>query len=172
MRKSIAPWINLAVPGAGLVLLRREWLGLVLAVLFCFCAQIALWGLLIVPASIPGWITGSALAGAVLTWIGAQYTLIIRLRRAFGPGIAREIVHLCRSAEEAIAAGAYDRGEELLLVALTLNDEDPRVNTLWAQLMTALGRFRHAHRAWKRVVQVTCDGAERRQAVEALAALP
>jgi len=172
MRKFIAPWINLLVPGAGLILLRREWLGLVLAVLFCLCAQIGLWGLFIVPASVPGWITGSALAGAGLTWIGAQYTLVIRLRRAFGPGIAREILHLCESAEEAIAAAAYDRAEELLLVALTLNDEDPRVNTLWAQLMTALGRFHHARRAWKRVVQVAHDDPERRRAIEALAALP
>ena len=172
MRKSIAPWLNLVVPGAGLILLRREWLGLVLALLFCLCAQIGLWGWVIVPASIPGWVTSSALAGAGLVWIAAQYTLAIRARRAFGPGLEREIVHLCRLAEEAIAGAEYDKAEELLLVALMLDDEDSRVNTLWARLMTALGRFHHARRAWNRVVQLSREGPERRQAMEALAALP
>ena len=172
MRKSIAPWLNIVVPGAGLILLRREWLGLVLALLFCLCAQIGLWGLYIVPVSIPGWITSSALCGAVLAWIGAQYTLVIRLRQAFGPGVQREITHLCWLADQAIANGEYDQAEEHLLVALTLNDEAPGVNALWAQLMTALGRFHHARQAWNRVVQLSHDGPQKRQAIEALAALP
>ena len=172
MRKSIAPWLNLVVPGAGLILLRREWLGLVLAMLFCVCAQIGLWGLYIVPASIPGWVTFSALAGAVLAWICAQYTLVIRIRRAFGPGIDHEIGHLCRLAEEAVAGAQYDKAEEFLLVALTLNDEDSRVNALWAQLMTALGKFHDARRAWRRVAQLSPTQSERRQAAEALASLP
>ena len=172
MRRSIAPWLNIIVPGAGLILLRREWLGLVLAMLFCLFAQIGLWGLFIVPASIPGWITAGALAGAGLTWIGAQYTLVIRLRRAFGPGTAREVERLCRLAEEAIAAADYTKAEELLLVAMTLNDEAPRVNVHWAQLMTAMGRFRHARQAWNRVVQLSRTSTEQRQAAEALAALP
>ena len=64
------------------------------------------------------------------------------------------------------------KAEELLLVAMTLDDEATRVNTLWAQLMTALGRFHRARQAWHRVVQLSGDGPERRRAVEALAALP
>jgi hypothetical protein len=172
MRKSIAPWVNLAVPGAGLILLRREWLGFALAMLFCLCAQIALWGLLIVPASIPGWITTAAFAGVGLVWIAAQYSLLVRRRRAFGKGVDREIQRLCQLAEEAVAQAEYERAEELILVALTLNDEDPGVNVLWAQLMTARGRFRQARRAWHRVVQLSHTAAERREALEALAALP
>ena len=172
MRRSVAPWLNLIVPGAGLILLRWEWLGLALAMLFCLCAQIGLWGRWIVPASIPGWVTTSALAGAVLVWVAAQYTLVIRLRDAFGPGVKHDIIRLCRLAEQALADGTYDQAEELLRVALTLNDEDPRVNTLWAQLMTALGKFHHARQAWHRVLQLSRTRAERRHAFEALAALP
>ncbi|MCK4658632.1 MAG: tetratricopeptide repeat protein [Phycisphaerae bacterium] len=172
MRKSVALWLNVLVPGGGLILLRREWLGLVLALLFCLCVQIGLWGMFIVPASIPGWVTSSALFGAVLVWICAQYTLVLRLRQAFGPGIERQIVHLCELAKRAVASGDYARAEEFLEVALTLNDEDPHVNTLWAQLMTALGRFDRARPAWVRVVQLSEEGFVKRQAVEALAALP
>ena len=97
---------------------------------------------------------------------------MLRLRRAFGPGIDREIAHLCRLAEEATAGGEYEKAKELLLVASTLNDEDPGVNVRLAQLMTALGRFRHARQAWNRVVQLSRSSAEKRQAAEALAALP
>ena len=45
MRKAIAIWMNLLVPGTGLILLRREWLGLAMAMLFCVCAQVGLWGM-------------------------------------------------------------------------------------------------------------------------------
>lgn len=155
MRKSIAPWLNALVPGAGLILLRREWLGLLLALLFGLCAQIGLWGLFIVPASVPRWVTVAALVGAGLAWVCAQYTLVVQLRRSFGPGTTREVERLCQQAEEAIGGGDYDTAKELLLVALTLNDEDPGANVQWARLMTALGHVHRARRAWARVVQLS-----------------
>ncbi|MCP4594761.1 MAG: hypothetical protein GY842_28855 [bacterium] len=172
MRKAVAPWLNLAVPGAGLILLRREWLGLTWAILFCLCAQTCLWGWLIVPKLIPGWLTSSAAGGAILTWVGAQYTLVVRLRRAFGAGVEQEVGRLCGLAQTALEAGDYTRAREMLLVALTLNDEDAQVNSLWAQLMTALGKIAQARRAWTRVVRLTRDDLVRRQADEARAALP
>lgn len=171
MRRRIAVFLNLIVPGAGLIVLRRDWLGFVMSLLFCVCAQIGLWGRLIVPDSIPRWITAGGFASAGLVWLGAQYLLVARLRLAFAPGIEHEIARLGGEAREAMDLGRLDRAEELLLVALTLNDEDVRLNALWAELMTSLGRIPHARRAWRRVVHLAEDAAERSNAVAALAAL-
>lgn len=172
MRKRFALILNLIVPGAGLILLQRDGLGLVISLLFCVCAQIGLWGWWIVPASVPRWITFSGMAGAGVVWLGAQYLLRARMRTAFAPGIEHEIERLCAEARQAFDAGEFAQAEELLLVALTLNDEDVRVNALWAELMTSLGRFQNARRAWRRVIQLADDAAERRQAAAALASLP
>lgn len=172
MRKAGAIILNLLVPGAGLILLRREWLGLVLALLFDLCAQIGLWGWWLVPAMIPRWLTGSAWVAVGLVWLGAQYVLVLRLRRAFGPGVDREVERLCQAAAEAMEAGDYRQAEEVLLVALTLNDESPCVNLQWAALMTVLGRFRQARKGWTRVAYLSPDPADHRRAREALAAMP
>ena len=171
MRKWVATVLNVIVPGSGLILLRRAGLGVVLAAVFGLCVQVALWGRWIVPAVVPGWLTASAGAGAGMAWLIAQGALIAQLRLAFRPGAERELVHVCQLIEQAAARGAYQDAEELLHIALALNDEDARVNRLWAEVMTALGRFHHARRAWTRVAQVSTDAADRRQAAEALAAL-
>lgn len=64
--------LNLVVPGVGLILLRREWLGASLALGFGICGHIAVAGWLIAPAAIPRWLAGLATAWAALTWITSQ----------------------------------------------------------------------------------------------------
>jgi hypothetical protein len=64
--------LNLVVPGSGLILRRREWLGVALAGLFGMAVNVALGGWLLAPMAIPGWIKWSAAAIAVCAWALAQ----------------------------------------------------------------------------------------------------
>jgi len=64
--------INLLIPGTGLILLGREWLGALLAVVFGICGQIALAGWLIAPAAVPRGLVVVAVIVAGLTWIASQ----------------------------------------------------------------------------------------------------
>lgn len=64
--------LNLLIPGSGLILLRREWLGFFLAVVFGLGGNIALAGWLVAPAAMPAWLTVAAFASAALTWLVSQ----------------------------------------------------------------------------------------------------
>jgi hypothetical protein len=172
MRRRLAIICNLVVPGSGLIVLRREWLGLALAVLFALLAEVALAGALIVPATIPVSLTTLSFSAAVLVWIGAQWRLLVRLRAAYGPAVERELASLRERAAAALAKRDYVDARDILSVALTINDEDVACNVQWAELMTLMGRFPQARRAWRRVLRLDRDDTHRRTAVEALASLP
>jgi hypothetical protein len=67
--------LNLVVPGAGLILQRREWLGFSLALIFGICGNIAIAGWLIAPEAMPMWLTGLAAGLAAFSWGLAQVNL-------------------------------------------------------------------------------------------------
>ncbi|MHC4609438.1 MAG: hypothetical protein ACYS7M_03730 [Planctomycetota bacterium] len=172
MRSRSAIIFNLIVPGSGLILLRRDWLGLATALLFTILAEVALLGLLILPATIPPWMTTACLSAALFVWLGAQWRLWVRVRVVTGPAVERELALLRRRSAEAVANEAYAEALDILQVAMTLSDEDVAANIQWAELMTLMGRFRQARRAWRRVLQLDRTGQHRRRTTEALAALP
>jgi len=172
MRTRLATVLNLVVPGSGLILLRREWLGLAVALLFTILAEVTLLGVLILPATIPPWMTTLCFSAALLVWLGAQWRLYVRIRIATGPAVERELRLLRQQAAEAVARQAYAEAADILQVVLTLDDEDVPANAQWAELMTLMGRFRQARRAWRRVLQLDRASQHHRQATEALASLP
>ncbi len=172
MRTPLALVCNAIIPGSGLIILRREWLGLAAAALFGVFGQIALLGLLLLPATIPAWLTTLSFSAAVFVWLGAQWRLAVRIRTATGPEVDRELAFLRQQAAEAVARQAYADATDILRVAMTLNDEDLEANIQWAELMTLTGKFAHAARAWRRVLQLDRTGQHRRRAREALAVLP
>ncbi|HUU82898.1 MAG TPA: hypothetical protein VM243_05270 [Phycisphaerae bacterium] len=172
MRTRLAVVCNLIVPGSGLIVLRREWLGLAAAVLFGVFGQTALLGLLLLPATIPAWMTMLSFSAAVFVWLGAQWQLLVRIRTATGPDVERELAFLRRRAAEAVARQAYAEATDILRVAMTLDDEDLEANIQWAELMTLTGKFPQADRAWRRVLQLDRTGEHTRRARAALAALP
>ena len=172
MRTGWAIVLNVVVPGGGLIALRREWLGLAVAALFGVLGQVALLGLLMLPATIPMWLTAVCGGVAVVVWLGAQWLLWLRVRQATGPAVGRELGMLRRQAEEAVARQKYAEAEDLLRVALTLDDENLAVNVQWAETLTLMGQFRPARRAWRRVLYLDRSGQSRRRALEALATLP
>ncbi|NOT02065.1 MAG: hypothetical protein HOP29_15745 [Phycisphaerales bacterium] len=160
--------LNLIVPGAGLIVLRREWLGFAVAMLFCVLAQIALLGWLIIPVTIPRWVGIPAGLAAVGVWWWGQWLMALRIGHTMNPEINRELAALAERARGAIRDGRMVEARHLLETALTINDEDVPANACWAELMTEMGSHTEAGRAWRRVLALARDAETRTVARRAL----
>jgi len=172
MRKRAAIILNLVIPGTGLILARREWLGAALAILYGVLLELGLWGCLIEPARVSRWAAVAFLFGAVVVWIAAQVLLGRRLPDLSNPQIEHEIERLREQVIGLISGQQYEQAWDTLRVALSANDEDLETQVLSAELLTALGRFPTARRAWRRVEQLDRFGAHRRRLADALSRLP
>lgn len=172
MRSGIGIALNVIVPGSGMVLVRRERWGTALAFLFCALGQVALFGGWITPASIPRSMTYPALVGAAVVWVAAQVAFWSRIKALKDPALSDQKAMLIELASDAIEDGLYVNARLALESALQIDDEDAVVNAMWARLMTLMGRFQQARRAWKRVQQLDSGGELRRQAAAALRELP
>lgn len=164
--------LNVLAPGAGLVLLRRDWLGLSICLLFGLLAQLALWGLFIVPASVPGAVSAAAAVGALLIWGWAQWLVVGRARLVLGPVAKEAIEVLLARASEAMEKGEYQRCRHLVRLARSIDDGDAEVQHVWAHLLTVTGQFRDARRAWERLLLLEPTREARRTAIDALEKLP
>jgi hypothetical protein len=172
MRNHLTLLCNVIVPGSGLVICRREWLGLAIAMLFAILANVAILGIAVLPAAIPPWVTGTCLGAAVIVWLGSQWQLLVRMRVVARPGLEDELRDLRQRAAESTRTKDYPKAIALLRIALTLNDEDLQTNVQWAELMTLMGKFNEAERAWRRVQTLDRHRQFDRAAKEALASLP
>jgi len=79
-RFTLAVGMNVVVPGTGLILLGRQWLGLALAVWFGLAVEIAVCGWLIAPATMPAFMTLTAASFAGIAWVLAQRLCLRRVR--------------------------------------------------------------------------------------------
>ncbi|HKQ49616.1 MAG TPA: hypothetical protein VJZ71_16205 [Phycisphaerae bacterium] len=77
--------LNVILPGTGLILARREWLGFLLAIVFGICGNVALAGWFIAPAAMPPWLAAIATVLALLSWAAAQIMLRRHFSRPKGP---------------------------------------------------------------------------------------
>jgi len=171
MRFALPVIVNVLAPGAGLILLGRFWTGLVLALLFGVCGELAICGALISPGGVPAWITAAAGALAAGAWLLGQWMLRDRIATLRDPALQQELAVLRNQAAEAVARGDLAEARGLLRIALEIDPDDVDTLVTWARLMTLLGRFDQSHKAWQRVA---CSGDERyrREAVEAIEKLP
>ena len=65
-------FLNILIPGAGLIVRCREWLGFSLSLIFAMCGNVAIAGWLIAPHALPSWLTWLAAALTMLAWLLAQ----------------------------------------------------------------------------------------------------
>ncbi|MEK6644102.1 MAG: hypothetical protein AABZ08_09345 [Planctomycetota bacterium] len=65
-------FLNILIPGAGLIVRCREWLGFSLSLIFAMCGNVAIAGWLIAPNALPSWLTWLAAALTILAWLLAQ----------------------------------------------------------------------------------------------------
>ncbi len=157
MRPRWAMIVNLLVPGAGLIGLRREWLGLAVALLFGILAQISLMGVLLLPAVIPTRVSVLTAMAAATVWGWAQWLLVRRLRASCGQAAERQHASLLHRADKALACGNMDEAADLLRAALNMNDEHVETLWQWAQLSVRAGRMSEASWAWDRILQLEHD---------------
>lgn len=171
MRFAAAAIMNILVPGAGLILLGRVETGLAAVVVFVFCAEAAICGVLIAPASMPSWVTVGSGALAVAVWAVAQWLLRDRLATLRDPDLGKEINAICSEAQAAMQRREFLEAKGLLQIALRTDPDSVATLVLWARLMTLLGRFSHARRAWRRVISSGDDrfAREAAAAIEQLA---
>lgn len=171
-KRRLAIALNVLVPGTGLILLRREWLGAALAGLYIVLLQIALSGLLLLPAVVPAPTARLILAAAAGVWLASMRLVVLRARQVLGKDAAHELTLLLDEAARAVEERRYADARDLLTIAMTHNDEDVRVRLAWAQLMTVTGQFRKAKVAWECVLRLDRASIHRAQAVDALERLP
>lgn len=170
-RSGTARFLNLIVPGSGLIISQREWFGLTLALLFGVCSQIALGGWLIAPAAIPLWLTFAAAVMAALVWVAAQVLLHHHLGVFNHPQRGEQIARFLDEARAAVNHG--DRRSALLLVeaALSLDDECLDTCVERARLLSRLGPAASMNRAWRRVAALDTLGRYRDESIAALRGL-
>jgi hypothetical protein len=169
VRRGLAFAANLIAPGAGLVILRRDALGVALVVLFVILAQVAVWGLFLVPSSIPDPVSIVACVGAGVVWLVAQWMAHGQARRAFGVETERELALLRDRVARAIEDERYADARDLLGIGRQINDEDLDLQVQTARLLTREGQLPEARRVWQRVIELDRSGQYRKEADTALA---
>ena len=151
-RSAVRAWgLNLFVPGAGLILSGRLWLGVAVGLLFALAANLAVLSALVVPDDVPGWVRIGLLTGSGAIYVLAQWLLAQRLR-----GHQRGAADAARRRALAAVVMALDRGEpERALAALEplrpLAECDLVIAYRWAQVLTVARDVPAARDAWQRV---------------------
>ena len=162
--------LNLVIPGAGLIVRRREWLGVAVAALFGVAVIVALAGWLLAPLAIPTSIRWVAVCLGSVTWLLAQGLLITQSRalshRFKGKALLLKDAQVAADARDPISARAALEG------ALQLDPEDVDAHAQLARLLEQEGD-RHAMRvAWSRVLKLDRRAAYTDEARRALAGSP
>lgn len=146
-----SPWINLVVPGSGLILIGWPWVGWLIGLLFVLSLNVALATTLLIPDEYPGWIGGLAIGLAGGTWLGAQ----LRLRQCLNTRqLSLSEAHRnsrIRAALEAVDAGDQVRALEALQEIASEADHDLLVAYRVAQVISTTDDLAGAREAWERV---------------------
>jgi len=153
-----ALWLNMLVPGAGLIGLQRQRAGLAVAILFGLTGQVAAVGLLIAPQSIGQVVTAGATVGAGLAWLVGQILLLKRLNELQDPARRLAAARWIEQAREAVLTAGWAEASRALREASRYDDEQPDLNWLLAKVMTATSRSDLAAKQWRRLRQVDKAG--------------
>lgn len=158
-----APWINLLLPGGGLILAGAVWSGLLIGVLFAACANLALAAVLLFPDEFSRTVQTLVIGLAAGSYVGAQLRLSrqVRERRAQSAAALRR--RLLGEAREHLARG--ERAQALAAIAplAELARRDLLVAYRFAQVLTAVGDVQAARAAWEQVRTLDRHGIYRAQ---------
>ena len=143
--------VNLVIPGGGLILIGREILGVLIAVLFTVAACYALAATLLFPDDTSAAWRGLGIGVAIGTYLGAQirYAQTVRYQadQAFGD-LRRAAL---RAARGALRDGRAEDAWNALQPLLPQAEADLLVAYRVAQVLTARGNGLVALNAWRRV---------------------
>lgn len=168
----LARWVNLAVPGTGLLLLGRWPAGLVTLVAFTTAANGVIWSTLIAPEDWSGWIPGAAGGLAAAAYVAAQLVLSQEIGAARRRICALRRREILAASERLIEAGDLGAGLAELERLDPADTRDLPVAVRHAQLLQGLGDWAGARRAWEHVRRIDRHQVYRVVSDEALRALP
>jgi hypothetical protein len=146
--ESAARWLNLLIPGGGLIMVGHVWLGLVVAAAFTACANSALAMGLLFPDDLPAWVGGLSIGVAGGTYLGAQLRLAqtVRSRRRDAATARRR--RALEAARVHLAGGEYEQAWEAIRTLAEQADRDLLLAYRVAQVLTAKKDVDEALRAW------------------------
>jgi hypothetical protein len=158
--------LNVIVPGAGLIVRRREWLGFSLALVFGICGNVALAGWLIAPAAVPGWLVQVAAGLCGLSWLLSQWLMLRQgiLLERHAAGLAA----LLQDARSALESGDTASARLALDSAAAMDDERAEFHVLRARLCDLDGDGQGMRAAWRHVLRLDHDHKYRAEAQRAL----
>ncbi len=142
--------VNLIIPGTGLIWTRREWFGVLLALLFGICAQLAFAAVFFAPAAVPDSFATLAAVAAGVVWLVAQLALVRRVRWLTSNDARARFDLLLGDARRARDAGDIETARLAYRGALEINDEDLTANLEYARLIESADPAA-ARRVWRRV---------------------
>ena len=153
--------LNVLFPGSGLVLLRREWLGLVLAFFFATCLSLYIAGTWIAPVVMPVWLVYTCLLLAVLGWGFAQWFAVVRHRElAVRTAQADDLL---QDGQRFVTEGKLSNAIHAFEAARVLDPERPDLLLRLAQLLDQTGDQGARNDVCRQILQV----APRSQEAEA-----
>lgn len=141
--------LNLLLPGTGLIIRRREWFGLFIALFFALCCNVAIAGLHIAPAAVPHWLSHVAVLLVAMTWLLAQIFLYRQGREE--QRTAHALENILREIQLALDANNVELAGEAVESGLALNEESVELQVLRAQVAKRSGNERALHDACRRV---------------------
>lgn len=149
--QSFARWINLLVPGGGLIAIGEVWTGVVVALFFAVSANAAIAARLLLPDEFSPWLAGLCIGVAAGTYIGAQFRLAhtVRERRRAAEQEQRRaaLTAVCDRLERGDGDGALEALEPLR----SAGGQDLLVAFRLAQVLTLKRDVSPALEAWQQV---------------------
>lgn len=154
-------WVNLLIPGGGLILVGWPWLGWAIGLLFVLALNASLAIILLFPDEWPAWVGGLAIGVTGGTYLGAQIRLrqLITLRRLTAAEEFRNST--LRTALAAAEAGDQLTALEHLEKLADEADRDLLVAYRVAQVISATGDAEGSQSAWARVQRLDRYGLYR-----------
>ena len=146
--QSAAWWINLLIPGGGLMMIGRVWLGLIIALLFALLANCALAFSLLFPDDVPSWAGGLTTGLAGGTYLGAQLRFAQTVRSRHREAATAHRRQALEAARACLAAGQYGQAWEAIRPLAAQADRDLLVAYRVAQVLTAKQDVNAALDAW------------------------
>lgn len=157
-----ATWLNLLLPGGGLILGGALWSGIVAGVLFAGLANLAIAMVLLLPDdfSRTAQVLTIVLAAGSYVWAQVRMAQTVRGHQARSAAALRR--HALAEASDLLARGDYTRALEMVAPLAEQNPDDLFIAYRVAQVLTALGHAA-ARDAWARVRALDPHGIYRPQ---------
>ena len=160
-KERLAPWVNLVLPGGGLILAGAPGTGLLLGLLCTVCANSAIAATLLFPDDFPRGVQVLAIVLAAATYVGTQVRLVTDVRTQRHRQRTGRRTQLLREAQEALARGDLVHAREAVEALASGAAHDLLVAYRLAEVRTAAGDAPAARAAWRQVRMLDVHGIYR-----------